>query len=195
MKHQVDADLRNALALHQPWASNTALHAELAVLSEWCLGALRAGGKILFAGNGASFADAQHLAGEFVSRLQFDRAPLRSIALATNSSSTRASGNDYGYGQVFARELRALGGIRDVSIPITTRGNSPNILAAVAVACELSVRTMGFTGENGGANWLRPARACGCPPREPNASRRGIFCWATYFADWWKAPTSRDVSR
>src|SRR3972149_11873864 len=97
MKHQTKADLQSAVAVHQALLSNTALHVELAELADWCLDALRTGGKILLAGNGGSFADAQHLAAEFVSRLQFDRAPLPSIALATNSSSMSAIGNDYGY--------------------------------------------------------------------------------------------------
>ncbi len=150
MKTAIQNDFQSALAVHQLLAGDEALHAQLEELAGWCLNALRRGGKIFFAGNGGSFADAQHLAAEFVSRLQFDRAPLPSIALATNSSSLSAIGNDYGYDQIFARELRALAGADDVFIPITTSGNSYNILAAVAVAQELAVRTMGFTGEGGG---------------------------------------------
>lgn len=150
MQQQIQNDLKSAQAVHQALAEDTALHEQLAGLAAWCLDALRQGGKILFAGNGGSFADAQHLAAEFVSRLQFDRAPLPSVALATNSSSMSAIGNDYWYDQVFARELRAIAAPEDVFIPITTSGNSPNILAAVAVAQELHVRTMGFTGETGG---------------------------------------------
>lgn len=158
MKNQIQIDLHGALAVHQSLTMDSALHAQLAELAEWSLDALRQGGKVLFAGNGGSFADAQHLAAEFVSRLQFDRAPLPSIALATNSSSMSAIGNDYGYDQVFARELRALAAPHDVFIPITTSGNSPNILAAVEVAQELSIRTMGFTGEDGG----RLSSVCSC---------------------------------
>ena len=150
MKAQVQIDLQSALAVHQALAQDEALQGQLVELAGWCLDALRQGGKIFFAGNGGSFADAQHLAAEFVSRLQFDRAPLPSIALGTNSSSMSAIGNDYGYDQVFARELRAMAGPHDVFVPITTSGNSPNILAAVEVARELSIRTMGFTGEGGG---------------------------------------------
>lgn len=158
MKHQIQTDLQAALAVHQAILQDSGLHEQLAGLADWCLDALRKGGKILFAGNGGSFADAQHLAAEFVSRLQFDRAPLPAIALATNSSSMSAIGNDYGYDQVFARELRAMAGPNDVFLPITTSGNSPNILAAVQVAQELSVRTMGLTGESGG----RLAAICPC---------------------------------
>ena len=150
MKAQVQIDLQSALAVHQALAQDEALQGQLVELAGWCLDALRQGGKIFFAGNGGSFADAQHLAAEFVSRLRFDREPLPSIALGTNSSSMSAIGNDYGYDQVFARELRAMAGPHDVFVPITTSGNSPNILAAVEVARELSIRTMGFTGEGGG---------------------------------------------
>lgn len=158
MKQQVQTDLQSALAVHQALAEDEALHGQLAELAEWCLDALRQGGKIFFAGNGGSFADAQHLAAEFVSRLQFDRAPLPSIALGTNSSSMSAIGNDYGYDQVFSRELRAMAGPHDVFVPITTSGNSSNILVAVDVARELSIRTMGFTGEGGG----KLAALCPC---------------------------------
>ncbi len=119
-------------------------------MAQWCLDALRQGGKIIFAGNGGSFADSQHLVAEFVSRLQFDRAPLPAVALSTNSSSMSAIGNDYGYDQVFSRELRALASPKDVFVPITTSGNSASILAAVAAAKKSGVRTMGLTGESGG---------------------------------------------
>lgn len=150
MKQQIEADLQAALEMHHMLLGDVAMQAQLAELAEWCLNALRSGGKIFLAGNGGSFADAQHLAAEFVSRLQFDRLPLPAIALATNGSSMSAIGNDYGYDQIFARELRALAGPHDVFIPISTSGNSANVLAAVEVAQELGVRTMGLTGESGG---------------------------------------------
>ena len=101
---------------------------------EDCLASLRAGGKIIFAGNGGSFADAQHLSAEFTSRLMLDRAPHASIALGTNNSALSAVGNDYGYDQVFARELMGIGKAEDVFIPISTSGNSLNILAAAEAA-------------------------------------------------------------
>ena len=150
MRENLIKDLSNALSVHQAMLEDASLQEKLAELAQWCLDALRQGGKIIFAGNGGSFADSQHLAAEFVSRLQFDRAPLPAVALSTNSSSMSAIGNDYGYDQVFSRELRALASPKDVFIPITTSGNSPNILAAVAVAKEFGIRTMGLTGESGG---------------------------------------------
>ena len=150
MNDFVQASLGEALELHAVMAKQTELHEQLELLASWCTGALREGGKILFAGNGGSFADSQHLAAEFVSRLRFDRAPLASIALGTNSSVMSAVGNDYGYEHVFARELAALAGPNDVFIPISTSGNSRNILLAADVAAERSMRMMAFTGATGG---------------------------------------------
>lgn len=137
---------------------DSALLQSIETLSEWCLESLRNNGKIIFAGNGGSFADSQHLAAEFVSRLQFDRDPLASIALGTNSSSLTAIGNDYGYEQVFAREIKAIANTGDVYIPITTSGNSPNILASIVIAKEKGLRVMGLTGKIGG----QMANICNC---------------------------------
>jgi D-sedoheptulose 7-phosphate isomerase len=150
MKESLKADLQASMDLHGALLENDALHTQLIGLAQLCLQSLHQGNKIIFAGNGGSFADAQHLAAEFVSRLQFDRAPLPAVALATNSSCMSAIGNDYGYDQVFARELKAIGRPGDVFVPITTSGNSPNILAAVTVAQDVGIQTMGFTGKGGG---------------------------------------------
>lgn len=110
------------------------------------LSRLRAGNKILFAGNGGSAADAQHIAGEFVSRLNYDRAPVAGLALTTDTSVLTAIGNDYGYDQLFARQVQGLGRSGDVFVGISTSGRSPNILAALSVAREMGVHTVGFTG-------------------------------------------------
>lgn len=115
-----------------------------------CLVALKSGGKVIFCGNGGSFADSQHLAAEFVSRLRFDRAPLSSMALGTNSSNMSAIGNDYGYDQVFKREILALGNNKDVFIPISTSGNSSNVIEAINAAKEKGIKTIAFTGGTGG---------------------------------------------
>lgn len=121
----------------------------LGFLADSCISSLRAGGKIIFAGNGGSFADAQHLSAEFVSRFLVDRRPLASIVLGANASAISAVGNDYGFESVFARELEALARPEDVFIPISTSGNSPNILAAVRRAREMGVTVVGFTGAGG----------------------------------------------
>jgi len=117
---------------------------------------LRAGGKVMLAGNGGSAADAQHIAGEFLSRLRFDRHPLPAIALTTDSSVLTAVGNDYGYEQVFERQLRGLGRRGDVFIGISTSGKSPNVLATLRAARELGIATVGFTGNSPGAAAMLP---------------------------------------
>ena len=111
---------------------------------------LNNGGKIIFCGNGGSFGDAQHLAAEFISRLRFDRSPLASMALGTNSSNLSAIGNDYGYEKVFTRELLALGKKEDIFIPISTSGNSPNVIDAIKSAKSLGIQVLGLSGGNGG---------------------------------------------
>jgi D-sedoheptulose 7-phosphate isomerase len=112
--------------------------------------ALRAGGKILLCGNGGSAADAQHWAGELVSRFHYDRPGLPAIALTTDSSILTAIGNDYGYDRVFARQVEALGRSGDVLYAISTSGNSPNVVAALDAARARGIATIGFTGQGGG---------------------------------------------
>jgi D-sedoheptulose 7-phosphate isomerase len=115
-----------------------------------CINSLKNGGKIIFCGNGGSFADSQHLTAEFISKLRFDRSPLPAIALGTNSSNLTAIGNDYGFEYIFERELVALHGKHDVFIPISTSGNSENIIRAIKKANELGIKTYGLTGNNSG---------------------------------------------
>ena len=112
--------------------------------------ALGAGHKLLLAGNGGSAADAQHIAGEFLSRLNYDRAPAAAIALTTDSSVLTAIGNDYGYDCVFERQVQGLGRRGDVLIAISTSGRSPNILKAIAAARANGLLVIGFTGKSGG---------------------------------------------
>jgi D-sedoheptulose 7-phosphate isomerase len=109
------------------------------------------GGKILLAGNGGSAADAQHIAGEMLSRFKFDRDPLPAIALTTDTSVLTAIGNDYSFEQIFERQVRGLGRKGDVFIGISTSGRSPNILAALQAARNLGMITIGFTGSAGTA--------------------------------------------
>jgi D-sedoheptulose 7-phosphate isomerase len=111
---------------------------------------LRAGGKLLFFGNGGSAADAQHLAAEFIGRFVRERAGLPAIALTTDSSILTAVGNDYGFDQIFARQVQALGRPGDVAIAISTSGNSPNIIEAVKAARKGYLKTIGLSGKDGG---------------------------------------------
>lgn len=108
------------------------------------------GGKVLFCGNGGSAADAQHLAAELSGRFYFDRHPLFAEALHVNSSYVTAVANDYGFDEVFARLVMAMGSKDDVLVGLTTSGNSANILRAFTEANSLGMITVGFTGETGG---------------------------------------------
>lgn len=111
---------------------------------------LREGRKILLFGNGGSAADSQHIAAELVSRFRRERAALPAIALTTDTSILTAISNDYGFEEVFARQVEALGQEGDVVLGISTSGNSPNVLNAVRKAAEIGMKTVGFTGQDGG---------------------------------------------
>ena len=140
---QEGAELRTALARN---CSGAILEG-----AELIISCLRGGGKLLFFGNGGSAADAQHLAAEFVGRFIRERAGLPAIALTTDSSILTAVGNDYGFEQVFARQVEALGQAGDVAVAISTSGNSPNVLAGVREARKRKLKTIGLTGKDGGA--------------------------------------------
>jgi D-sedoheptulose 7-phosphate isomerase len=112
--------------------------------------ALDKGHKLLLAGNGGSAADAQHLAGEMLSRFRYDRAPAAAIALTTDTSVLTAIGNDYGYERLFERQILGLGCAGDVFIAISTSGRSANILRAIDAARQKRILTVGFTGRTGG---------------------------------------------
>lgn len=112
--------------------------------------AYKNGNKTLLAGNGGSAADAQHIAGEFVSRFYFDRPGIASIALSTDTSILTAIGNDYGYENLFARQVQAQGNKGDVFIGISTSGNSKNILKALEICKEKEILSIGLSGASGG---------------------------------------------
>ena len=112
--------------------------------------ALENGNKLLLIGNGGSAADAQHIAGEYVSRFNFDRSPLPAIALTVDTSILTAIGNDYGFDKVFSRQVQALGNPGDILIAYSTSGNSPNIIEAINIANNYGLITIGFTGSNNG---------------------------------------------
>src|SRR5262249_13313787 len=128
-------------------ASDAGLATVILDIADAITAAMRAGGKLLLAGNGGSAGDAQHIAGEFLSRLNFDRNPLPAIALTTDTSVLTAIGNDYGFDKVFERQVRGLGRKGDVLVAISTSRRSPNILAALRAAPEMELTTIGFTGQ------------------------------------------------
>jgi D-sedoheptulose 7-phosphate isomerase len=111
---------------------------------------IEAGGKILICGNGGSAGDAQHFAGELVNRFLFDRRPYAGIALTTDTSVLTAIGNDFGYDQVFSKQVEALGTANDALVAISTSGNAANVLNAVAAAKEKGMLTIAMTGGQGG---------------------------------------------
>lgn len=130
--------------------SRATLTDPIARASETVVNRLLAGGKVLACGNGGSAADAQHFASEMLNRFEHERPGLPAIALTTDSSTLTSIANDYAYDQVFAKQLRALGQPTDVLVAISTSGNSPNIVAAVAAAHEQDLAVVALTGRDGG---------------------------------------------
>jgi len=122
----------------------------LTLISEKAIEIYNNNKKILIAGNGGSAADAQHLAGELVSRFYFDRPALSAIALTTDTSILTSIGNDYGYEHIFSRQIEAVGQKGDMFIGISTSGNSPNIIKALEICKAKEIKTVGLTGQTGG---------------------------------------------
>ncbi|KON81078.1 phosphoheptose isomerase [Azoarcus sp. PA01] len=127
-----------------------ALAAPIAGAVEIMIGSLLNNGKILACGNGGSAADAQHFAAELVNRFEMERPPLAAIALTTDTSTLTSIANDYDFTQVFSKQVRALGHPGDVLLAISTSGNSPNVIEAIAAAHEREMRVIALTGNGGG---------------------------------------------
>jgi D-sedoheptulose 7-phosphate isomerase len=127
------------------------LRAPIEAAAQRAAQAMRAGGRVLFCGNGGSAADAQHLAAELVGRLVRDRRALAALALTTDSSALTCIGNDFGFDEVFARQVEGLGRAGDVLFAISTSGNSRNVLRAVEVAKPMDIYTVGLLGRDGGS--------------------------------------------
>ena len=147
-------NLHASIAAKQALLANPDAIAQFAAAAELVVARYRAGGRLYIAGNGDSAADAQHLAAEFVSKLARDRAPLAAEALTTDTSILTAIGNDYGYEQVFSRQLAGKASAADVFLGITTSGKSPNILLALQQCRSMGVPSIVLCGHDGG-----PARA------------------------------------
>lgn len=150
MSDLIQEMLTEGIAVLQAVASDSALHATLQLAAEQTVSALKAGGKLMAAGNGGSAADAQHLVAEFAVRLSDDRPAMRAVALTTNSSILTAASNDYGFERVFARQIEALGQTGDVFMGISTSGNSPNVLRALELCRTMGITTIGLSGGKGG---------------------------------------------
>ena len=141
----VQARIAENIAATQSLLRGT-IAAQTAEVAELIADALRSGHKLLLFGNGGSAADATHLAAELVGRFRFDRAPLPALSLSDNASSVSGIGNDYGYADVFARQVEGLGRPGDVLVAITTSGRSENVLRAAAKARAKGMTVVAFLG-------------------------------------------------
>jgi D-sedoheptulose 7-phosphate isomerase len=150
----IKRNVQAAVELKQAILRDEGLLQAVLEVAETCVRALRAGNKLLFAGNGGSAGDSQHLAAEIVGRYKFDRPGLPAIALTTDTSALTAIGNDYGYEAVFERQLQALGRAGDVFFGISTSGNSKNVLRALERAREMKLVTVGLAGSGGAIRTL-----------------------------------------
>lgn len=149
MLTQIRKGVSDSIALKQSILSDEQLLSTIANVAELCITAYRRGNRIMLAGNGGSAADAQHIAAEFVSRFEFDRPGLPALAITTDTSMLTAIGNDYGYEQIFRRQLEANGRAGDVFIGISTSGNSRNVLLALEGCPALGISAIGLTGAGG----------------------------------------------
>jgi len=150
MQKYIDSKIQDAATVINAMSLDQSLKDILELVAIACIKCLRSGGKILFAGNGGSAADAQHMAGEFVSRFAFDRPGLSAMALTTDTSILTAIGNDYGFAQIFSRQVEAFGQKGDVFIAYSTSGDSENILRALELARTKGLVCVGFTGSRRG---------------------------------------------
>ncbi|HEY6430399.1 MAG TPA: SIS domain-containing protein [Acetobacteraceae bacterium] len=146
----IDQFLSRSAAAMSELAGDPAVRDLLAEMATITSAAMRGGHKLMIAGNGGSAGDSQHIAGEFISRLMFDHAPLPAIALTVDGSVMTATGNDYGYEHVFERQVLGLGQPGDVLLGISTSGRSPNVLRALDAARGRQIRCLGFGGRAGG---------------------------------------------
>lgn len=158
MKEQVEKHFAESIETKQ---ASLALTPEIVRAGGLLVEALKNDGKILSCGNGGSAADAQHFSSELLGRFEADRSSLAAVALTTDSSTLTAVGNDYGFDQVFSRQVSGLGRSGDVLLAISTSGNSGNIVAAIKAAHKMDMAIVALTGRDGGqiAPLLKPEDA------------------------------------
>ncbi len=150
-KDLIAAHLKTSLAAFERAAQDAAMLTAARKIAQVIVSGLRSGHKLLLVGNGGSAADAQHIAAEIVGRYKRERPAWPAIALTTDTSALTAISNDYGFEQIFARQIAGLGRRGDILLALSTSGRSPNILAALRVAHEHGLITVGFTGTKGAA--------------------------------------------
>nr|WP_062635470.1 D-sedoheptulose 7-phosphate isomerase [Caballeronia arationis] len=151
----VTGEIDKTLSVLQALMADSELIKRVGEIADRITAAFRAGNKVLLAGNGGSAADAQHIAGEFVSRFCFDRPGLPAFALTVDTSVMTSIGNDYGYERLFERQIQASGRAGDVFWGYSTSGRSPNIIRALEAARAAGMLTVGFTGNSAGAAQMR----------------------------------------
>ena len=146
----IKGQIEESILIKESLLADCTAHAAIQRAVDIIVEAYQRGNKTILAGNGGSAADAQHIAGEFVSRFYFDRPALQSFALTTDSSVMTAIGNDYGFEKVFRRQLEACAKAGDIFIGISTSGNSENIVRAFEICESLGVKSIGLVGQSGG---------------------------------------------
>jgi len=151
MRKHITGQIQEAVRIMSALQQDENIIATMESVASATIESLKNGGKVLLAGNGGSAADAQHIAGEFVSRFAYDRPALAAIALTTDTSVLTAIGNDYGYEDLFTRQLLAHANKGDIFVGYSTSGKSPNIIKAMIAAREHGVITVGMTGGHGGS--------------------------------------------
>lgn len=162
--------ITNSIRVKQELLANEVLIQEISQATDVIVAAIKQGNRVIFAGNGGSAADAQHLAAEFVSRFEFDRPGLPALSLSTDTSMITAIGNDYGYERLFLRQLQAQARPGDVFVGITTSGKSPNVLRAFEACKDLQVTSIALCGLGGAAGRQGgPFASCTQPSYAPHS--------------------------
>lgn len=150
LKSFIQSEIRKSLEVKQRLHDDAHIVAQIGQVARLLAEALKAGNKILLAGNGGSAADAQHIAAELVGRFNLERQAMPALALTTDTSILTAVANDVNFDAVFARQIEALGQAGDVFVAISTSGDSQNILTAIEMCRRKDIKVMGLTGESGG---------------------------------------------
>ena len=148
LKETIQSQIEESVQVKQKLLSDKALLEKIAAVADVIVTAYRAGHKTMWAGNGGSAADAQHMAGELVNKFTFDRPGLAALSLSTDTSIITAVGNDYGFDRLFARQVEAQGCAGDVFIGISTSGKSPNLVNALAACKEKGITSVAIVGAN-----------------------------------------------
>ncbi|MCQ2959503.1 MAG: D-sedoheptulose 7-phosphate isomerase [Bacteroidales bacterium] len=168
MKNTIQKTINESVSVKQLLLNDDVTLSKIETVAKKMIDSYKEGHKTMFAGNGGSAADSQHLAAELVNRFCFDRDGIPALALSTDSSVVTSISNDYGYDVLFSRQIKALGNKGDVFVGISTSGNSENIINAFRVCKEKEIFTVGLTGETGG-KMAQECDVCLCVPSKVTA--------------------------